>query len=95
MPSFSAPGKTSLPISILTFVGLFGLIGISQKSKSFARVASTLALGAAMLVTASCAGTVGQKLPPPPNATSYTVTVTAAAASGPMHMQTFTLTVTQ
>jgi Glycoside hydrolase family 44/Bacterial Ig-like domain (group 3) len=94
MPSFPAPGKTWLSISILTFAGIFGLIGISQKSKRFARVMSTLALGAAMLVTASCAGTVGQK-PTPPNATSYTVTVTAAAASGPTHMQTFTLTVTQ
>jgi len=94
MLSFPAPGQTPLSISILIFTGIFGLIGISQKSKSFVRVVSTLALGAAMLVTASCAGTVGPK-PPPPNATSYTVTVTAAAASGPMHMQTFTLTVTQ
>jgi hypothetical protein len=95
MPSLPAPGKTSLSISILAFAGIFGLIGISQKSKSFTRVVGTLALGAAMLVTASCAGTVGQKPPTPPNATSYVVTVTASTANGLTHTQLFTLTVTQ
>jgi len=55
----------------------------------------TFAIVAAMFVTASCAGYIGQKPPTPPNSTSYTVTVTAAAAGGPTHTQTFTLTVTQ
>lgn len=80
-------------ITIFALIGMFGLFGIAQQQKRLARGFATLAMLAAMLVTSSCAGTVGPK--PPPNATSYTVTVTAAAINGPTHTQAFTLTVTQ
>jgi hypothetical protein len=57
---------------------------------------ATLAMVAAMLVTASCAGYIGQK----PGggstpSTNYNVTVTATATGAPTHTQMFTLTVTQ
>jgi len=74
---------------------LFGIFGFAQKQKRLARGCATLAILAAMLVTASCAGQVGPKLPPPPNTVSYVVTVTASTANGPTHTQLFTLTVTQ
>ena len=81
--------------AILAFIGMFGIFGFAQKQKRLARGCATLAILAAMLVTASCAGQVGPKLPPPPNTVSYVVTVTASTANGPTHTQLFTLTVTQ
>jgi hypothetical protein len=82
-------------LAIFAFVGMIGLVGLAQKQKLFARTLATFAIVAAMFVTASCAGYIGQKPPTPPNSTSYTVTVTATATQAPTHMQNFTLTVTQ
>ena len=90
----------ALSIFTLGFVGIFGMFGINAKKQTavsaakFARTAAASAVLAAMLVTASCAGTATEKEPPPPQAKMYTITVTASATNGPTHMQSFTLTVT-
>jgi hypothetical protein len=98
MPLFPAPRNASFSIAIFTFAGIFGLLGIAQKSRKFARAMATLALVAAMLVTASCAGYIDQKPgggSTPPTSTNYNVIVTATATNAPTHTQMFTLTVTQ
>jgi hypothetical protein len=48
---------------------------------------------AATIVTASCAGYIGNQ-PPPAQTKTYTITVTATAPNSPTHSQQFTLTVT-
>jgi glycosyl hydrolase family 44/Big-like domain-containing protein len=98
MPSIPAPRNASFSVTIFAFAGIFGLIGISQQPKKFARAMATLAMVAAMLVTASCAGYIGQKPgggSTPPTSTNYNVIVTATATNAPTHTQMFTLTVTQ
>jgi glycosyl hydrolase family 44/Big-like domain-containing protein len=95
LPQSGGTRSLASSLAIFAFVGMFGLVGLAQKQKLLARTFATFAIVAAMFVTASCAGYIGQKPPTPPNSTSYTVTVTAAATSGPTHTQTFTLTVTQ
>jgi hypothetical protein len=96
--SFATPRNASLSIAIFSFAGLFGLLGFSQKSKKFGRAVATLAVVVAMLVTASCAGYIGQKTTggsTPPASTNYNVTVTATATKAATHTQMFILTVTQ
>jgi len=81
--------------------GIFGIAGgVSGANKNpghprHARFVPALlasAAFAALLVTASCAGTAVE--PPAPQNKNYTITVTSTAAGGPTHMQTFALTIT-
>ena len=95
MPSKgSFPGPQNVALYFLS-VALAGIMGVAGKRSALGttRLTSgllTLAMLAALLVTASCAGVI-QKSPSQP-ATSM-VTVTASAANGPTHTQQFALTV--
>jgi hypothetical protein len=98
-----APLSAALPTFALAFLGMFGIFAVAQKQNqsrpAFARRANLVrsflasAAIAAVLVTASCAGYITEKTPPP-TSTNYTVTVTATSGSL-SHSSQFTLTVTQ
>jgi hypothetical protein len=103
-PAPPSPARGALWIFALGLAGMFGIFGIAggvsgtNKNPGHprrARFASALlasAAFAALLITASCAGTAVE--PPAPQNKTYTITVTSTAAGGPTHMQTFALTVT-
>jgi len=95
----SAPRVAALYVFTIAFAGIFGMFAVSRKKQpAFARakflqvlLASTAL--AATIVTASCAGYIGNQ-PPPAQTKTYTITVTATAPNSPTHSQQFTLTVT-
>jgi hypothetical protein len=87
-------------IFLLGFAGIFGTFGgatnkyRTAQTAKFGRGLAASAVLAAILVTASCAGTATEKEPPPAQNKMYTITVTASARNTPTHTQSFTLTVT-
>jgi Bacterial Ig-like domain (group 3) len=87
-------------IFLLGFAGIFGTFGgtankyRTAQTAKFGRGLAASAVLAAILVTASCAGTATEKELPPAQNKMYTITVTASAPNTPTHAQSFTLTVT-
>jgi hypothetical protein len=63
-------------------------------SGKFVRALAASAAFAAILVTASCAGTATEKQTTPAQNKIYTITVTASATNASVHTQSFTLVVT-
>ena len=95
MPSKgSFPGPQNVALYFLS-VALAGIMGVAGKRSALGttRLTSgllTLAMLAALLMTASCAGVIQKSAAQP---ASYVVTVTASAANAPTHTEQFTLTV--
>jgi hypothetical protein len=91
---------SGLWIFALGFAIVFGIFGTVAKNQSalmsekFVRALAASAVFAAVLVTASCAGTATEKQPPPAQNKIYTITATATAANVSAHKQSFTLIVT-
>jgi hypothetical protein len=87
-------------IFTLGLAAIFGKVGSATKSQTalisarFARLITTSAVLAAILGTASCAGTATEKQSSPAQNKTYTITVTAEATNMAIHTQTVTLTVT-
>jgi len=90
----------ALGIFTLGFAAIFGIFETVPRNLSaavgakFTRQFIAFVMVAAILGTASCAGTTPQKQPPPSQNKVYTITVNASAANTPAHAQSFTLTVT-
>jgi glycosyl hydrolase family 44/Big-like domain-containing protein len=86
--------NTALYIFAMALAGIAAAVAKRRSEGSAARCVTaflTFALFAALLVTASCAGSVGQNTSQP---ATYIVTVTASAANAPTHTLQFTLEVT-
>jgi hypothetical protein len=103
-PAPPSSTRGALWIFALGLAGMFGIFGIAggvsganknpghPRHARFVPALLASAAFAALLVTASCAGTAVE--PPAPQNKNYTITVTSTAAGGPTHMQTFALTIT-